>query len=128
MLPNLNNKNKRLVMMILHEKYLETKTRLEGKMFDRLIVKEYTKQCGDNYYHGKVPVGINVEVRVKAKVSAQERLNGYITNLPNVNSLCQSVCKSLVGVAYDSEYQVAELFATKIYGNEDRIVIEVEML
>lgn len=128
MLPNLNNKNKRLVRMVLNERYLETKTGLDGKIFDRLIVKEYTKQCGDTYHHGKVPVGINIEIRVKARVSSQEKLNGFITNLPNINNLCSSVCKSLVGVAYDSECQVAELFATKIYGNEDRIVIEIEML
>jgi len=125
---NLNNKNKKLLRFVLKEKYLKTKTGLDGKIFDRLIVKEYIQQCGDTYYHLGTPVSLNIECRVNAKINAQEKKNKYITNLPNLNSLCGAISKSLVGVAYDNENQVSEFFATKIFGNEDRIVIEIEML
>ena len=125
---NLNNKNKKILKLVIKEKYFKKKTGLESKMFDRLIVNEFTKQCGDSYYYSGTPVSINIECRINSKISSAEKQNQYITNLPNLNNLTSAVCKSLVGVAFDSENQVSEMFATKIFGNENRIVIEIEML
>jgi len=128
MLINLNKLKEKKARLVLNERYIRTKTGLEGKLFDRKIIKEYMKQCGDTYFHKNIPLSINIEVNVSSRVNSLIKKNRYITNLPNVNIISQVISKSLVCLAYDSEYQIAELFITKVYGDENKIVIEIEML
>lgn len=128
MLPDLNKKNPNRVRFVINDKYYNTKSKLESRMFDRLVIKEFSKQCGDVYYHGKIPLSINIEVRVKVRRTKEESEEKYITNLPDLNSVISEISNALVGALYDNVHQIAELFVTKIYGNENRIVVEIERL
>ncbi len=125
---NLNNKQAKKVRFVLDQKFFTELKGLDQKLFQRKITMEYIRQCGDVYYHDEIPVAVNLEIRTTRRVTSTQKENKFVTKLPIITMVTDSVTRSLVGTAYDSVRQVAELYATKLHGNEDRIIVEIERI
>jgi Holliday junction resolvase RusA-like endonuclease len=95
------------------------------------IVKAMVEQCGGSlFYNDGIPVGIDIEIiTLVRRMNANEKQNQKNhTSFPEVSSVLKEVVEALKGAAYVSKSQVAEVFISKIHGNEDRIKITVYRL
>jgi Holliday junction resolvase RusA-like endonuclease len=89
------------------------------------------EQCGGSlFYNDGIPVGIDIEIiTLVRRMNANEKQNQKNhTSFPEVSSVLKEVVEALKGAAYVSKSQVAEVFISKIHGNEDRIKITVYRL
>lgn len=125
---NLNKLKDKKARIVLNEKFSFNDTGLSKKIFMKSLIKEYVKQNGDTFFHEGVPVSINIEIRTTSKASSEERANRFTTHMPNLVKVVPIILEAMNGAVYTKVTQVAELFITKLYSNENRIVIEVERI
>lgn len=128
MQPNLNKAQAKKARFVLEDKFIKDISPLEKRLFDRKISVAYLKMCSDTYFHDDQPVSVNIEVRTKKRLLTYEKHNKFVTKMPLINEVSSSLLRALTGCAYDNIRQVAELYVTKIHGNEDRIVVEIERI
>jgi Holliday junction resolvase RusA-like endonuclease len=126
MQPNLNKASSKIARFILRGKLDKTMGGISKTIFLKRIIKEFGSQCHDTFFHEGVPVIMNVEIRIQKNASNEIKNNKYLPHRPSVSELLTNISKALSGAAYHNEMQIVEVFVTKIFGNEDRLTVEME--
>lgn len=128
MQPNLNKIKPEKVRVVLNHKYNFSSQGLDRKIFIKSLIKEFVKQNNDTYFHEDLPLSLNIEVRSMKRSSMAELENKYTTHLPNLGSVVNAVIDALSGAAFTKMNQVVEVYITKLFGNENRIIVELERI
>ena len=100
-------------------------------VYHNQIVKAMVEQCGGDLFFGEgIPVSIEIEIMsVRPKTTKLEKENQINhTGFPKVSTVLAHFMEALKGAAYISESQVADVFITKVRGNEDRIRVTISRL
>jgi Holliday junction resolvase RusA-like endonuclease len=126
MQPNLNKASGKKARFVVRENFSIDRNGISKKIFARKIVKDFGAQCKDTFFHEDVPVIVNIELRLKVKAPAHVKENKYLTNKPYINDVLTVILDSLEGAAFTNKRQVVEVYVTKLHGNEDRILVELE--
>ena len=102
---------------------------------------EYEKKIKEVYLYGKhkkfenEPLKVKIMAYYKPPESMSKRKKEELIKKhhwrykkPDIDNIAKVVCDALNGVAYNDDKQIAMLFITKQYGEEDKIVIEIDEL
>jgi hypothetical protein len=108
-------------------KQFSIKNDIHKKFFERMLVSEYVRVYGDQYYNEMTPVGIQVIVCEKLRHSVERKhvIGESSISKGSILGIMANILSSLVDVAYDKENQVTEINIQKVYGVVNSIEIEV---
>ncbi len=120
------NQNK--IRVVVFDKFRFDSSGLIKKMFEKKLIKEFTKQNGDAFFNEGIPLSLSLEVRTTSKGSLAEKENQFSTFSPNLSNVIKSIINALSGAAFYKVNQVAEISVSKLFSNQDRIVIEIERI
>ena len=98
--------------------------------------EEYVKLCYINKYNVKLAP---TEKPLKAKITAffevptsyskkkkKELIGQPHTNKPDIDNIVKIILDSLNGLAYKDDKQIVKLEVEKLYGEEAKVVLEIE--
>lgn len=128
MLPNLNKESSNKIRVVITDDYRFTSSGLEKKMFSKKLIKELSKQNGDAFFHEGIPLSMAVEIRTTARGTIAEKENRFTTSSPNIGPVLTTLIETLGGAAYAKVTQIAEVSMARVFGNENRIIIEIERI
>lgn len=125
MQPNMNKYAAPRVRFVIREKYLEEKMGLAADIFNNLIIKEYIRQVKDNCYYDGVLLTLTIQITLK---KGKKATTEYVDGNPNLINFTKMVMSTLKNIAYEKENQIVEILASKVYGEENKITIELERM
>ncbi len=106
--------------------YTPQKTKNYESLVKYSFLKEYPKF---NPFMGELKVKIDAIFEVPKSYSNKKRVmlihTGY-THRPDVDNLTKSVLDALNELAYKDDSQVCSLYFNKYYGEEAKVIVEIE--
>lgn len=109
-----------------HSKYFtKVYTPTKTKNFERFVgywwhLKRFPKLEG--------ALKVTVKFYYKKPKDFEKRKNKFCVKRPDIDNLVKSIFDGLNEVAFKDDAQIVDLSATKNYGDEDKIIIEIEEL
>lgn len=118
-------------------KYVNTYTPKTTVEYENLVKEAFKKKAGRTI----ILLDSDIEVSVKIiayfsppkSISKKLRLNlienriGYLKK-PDGDNIAKAICDALNGIAYKDDNQITKLEVQKLYGEEDKVLVEIEYL
>ena len=111
--------------------FVKAYTPADTVSYENLIKLQYKICCGEWYSEMPVKMKITAIHGITKSTSKKNRLKmlqGEILPVkkPDSDNICKVICDALNGIAYKDDTQVVELTVKKIYGEPERVIIEIE--
>ena len=101
--------------------------------YESRIAYAWTQKYGEFHFERDTALSVTITIYVPipkafSKKKRLSALSGEIkpTTKPDIDNVCKSVLDGLNGIAYVDDKQVNRLFATKVYEEMPKVVIEVQ--
>lgn len=113
-------------------KFITTYTPKETKDYEKGIknaVLRAIKDEDDNLYYKKLKMVIKVfyePIKSISKKKRNELIGTYYDKKPDIDNIIKSIMDALNKVVYEDDKQIVKIEAEKIYGEQDKIIIEIE--
>ncbi len=99
--------------------------------YENLIKLQFKISCGK--WYSETPLKMKITaihgiVKSTSKKKAALMLQGEIkpTKKPDADNIVKVICDALNGIAYKDDTQVVDLEVKKIYGDPERVIVEIE--
>ena len=112
--------------------FVSTYTPKTTKEYEETIRNAFLKQCKGQYdkeYSGLVKVSIWADFeppKSLSKVKKKELIGQPHLKKPDVDNVAKSILDTLNGVAWKDDSQIGSLLVCKLYGEEDKVTVEIE--
>lgn len=109
--------------------FVSTYTPKSTQQYEETIKEAYTEGNHKNFKDMPIKMWITAMYKPPKSLSKkkqQELLGTYMTKKPDSDNIAKIVCDALNGVAYNDDKQIALLIIMKIYGEEDKLEIELD--
>lgn len=109
---------------------ITTYTPKETQKYEKLVSDEYSRQVG--YMFEITPIEIKIKVVKsfpKSITKKQKEIlinQKYVIKKPDIDNYIKIILDALNQVAFRDDNQVARISAEKIYGEEERIEVEIK--
>lgn len=114
-------------------RFVKTYTPKETASYENLIKLQFKISCGD--WYSELPLKMKITavhgiVKSASKKDRARMLDGELkpTKKPDADNIVKIICDALNGVAYKDDTQVVELEIKKVYGELEKVVVEIEEL
>ena len=113
-------------------RFITTYTPKETKDYEKGIknaVLRAIKDEDDNLYYKKLKMAIKViyePIKSISKKKRNELIGTYYDKKPDIDNIIKSIMDALNKVVYEDDKQIVQLIAEKFYGEQDKIIIEIE--
>ena len=114
-------------------RFVKTYTPTETASYENLIKLQFKISCGD--WYSELPLKMKITaihgiVKSASKKDRAKMLDGDLkpTKKPDADNIVKIICDALNGVAYKDDTQVVELEIKKVYGELEKVVVEIEEL
>lgn len=111
-------------------KFVKTYTPAETASYENLIKLQFRISCGD--WYSELPLRMKITaihgiVKSATKKDKAKMLSGEIkpTKKPDADNIVKIICDALNGVAYKDDTQVVELEFKKVYGEFEKVIVEI---
>lgn len=119
-------------------KFVRTYNPTSTVEYEKLVKESYKNQLGRTFigtedFEGEISVKItayfkpNKSTSKKLKEELIKNNIGY-THKPDCDNIAKIILDALNGLAFKDDNQITELFITKLYGEEDKVEVEIERL
>lgn len=112
-------------------KFVKAYTPADTVSYENLIKVQFRISCGD--WYSEMPLRMKITAihgitKSTTKKDKAKMLSGELkpTKKPDVDNIVKVICDALNGIAYKDDTQVAELEVKKVYGELERVVVEIE--
>lgn len=105
--------------------------------YENLVKESFLEQCGrcKMLLDSDIEVSMKITAYFKPPVSMSKKLKeklveeelGYM-HKPDVDNLAKIIADSLNGIAYKDDNQITKLEVVKIYGQEDKVEVQIEYI
>lgn len=114
-------------------KFVKTYTPTETASYENLIKLQFKFSCGDWYSESPLKMKITAIHGIVKSATKKDRikmLDGELkpTKKPDADNVIKIICDALNGVAYKDDTQVVELEMKKVYGEIEKVIVEIEEL
>jgi Holliday junction resolvase RusA-like endonuclease len=99
--------------------------------YENLIKLQFKISCGD--FYSELPLKMKITaihglVKSESKKNKAKMLSGEIkpTKKPDADNIVKIICDALNGIAYKDDTQVVDLTVKKIYGEVEKVIVEIE--
>ena len=111
-------------------KYVKAYTPADTASYENLIKLQFRVSCGDWYSEQPLKMKIKAIHGIVKSVSKKDRakmLSDEIkpTKKPDADNIVKIICDALNGVAYKDDTQVVELEMSKVYGEQEKVIVEI---
>lgn len=112
--------------------YVSTYTSKSTIEYEKTVRNAFLKQCVGQYdkeYMGTVKVSIWVFFEPPKSISKKKRielLESPHLKKPDSDNIAKSILDALNGTAWKDDSQVSDIDVHKYYGEEDKIIVEIE--
>ena len=114
-------------------RFVKTYTPKETASYENLIKLQFKISCGD--WYSELPLKMKITaihgiVKSASKKDRAKMLGGDLkpTKKPDADNIVKIICDALNGVAYKDDTQVVDLEIKKVYGELEKVVVEIEEL
>lgn len=111
--------------------YVKTYTPPETASYENLIKLQFRFSCGG--WYSELPLKMKITavhgiVKSASKKDKERMLCGELkpTKKPDIDNIVKIICDALNNVAYKDDTQVVELEVKKVYGEPERVIVEIE--
>ena len=113
--------------------FVKAYTPTETASYENLIKLQFKISCGDWYSESPLKMKITAIHGIVKSATKKDRikmLDGDLkpTKKPDADNIVKIICDALNGVAYKDDTQVVELEMKKVYGELEKVVVEIEEL
>ena len=110
--------------------FVKAYTPADTASYENLIKLQFRIDCGDWYSESPLKmkiIAIHGIVKSASKKDKSRMLNGEIkpTKKPDADNIVKIICDALNGVAYKDDTQVVELEFKKLYGEHEKVIVEI---
>lgn len=112
-------------------KFVKTYTPADTASYENLIKLQFKISCGD--WYSELPlkmkiIAIHSIVKSATKKNRAKMLNGELkpTKKPDADNIVKIICDALNNIAYKDDTQVVELEFKKVYGELEKVIVEIE--
>ena len=114
-------------------KFVKAYTPAETASYENLIKLQFRISCGDWYSESPVKMKITAIHGIVKSATKKDRarmLSGELrpTKKPDADNIVKIICDALNGIAYKDDTQVVELEFKKVYGELEKVMVEIEEL
>ena len=111
-------------------KYVKAYTPADTASYENLIKLQFRISCGDWYSEQPLKMKITAIhgiVKSASKKDKAKMLIGEIkpTKKPDADNIVKIICDALNGIAYKDDTQVVELEMSKVYGEQEKVIVEI---
>ena len=99
--------------------------------YENLIKLQFKVACGN--WYSELPLRMNITaihgvVKSVSKKSKALMLSGEIRPIkkPDTDNIVKVICDALNNIAYKDDTQIVELVVNKVYGEKEKVVVEIE--
>ena len=112
-------------------KFVKAYTPEQTATYENLIKLQFRITCGKWYSEQPLKMKITAVhglIKSESKKKQAKMLNGEIkpTKKPDADNIVKIICDALNGIAYKDDTQVVDLTVRKIYGEVEKVVVEIE--
>ena len=97
-------------------KFVKAYTPADTASYENLIKLQFRISCGDWFS----------ELPLKMKITAIHGIVKSATKKPDADNIVKIICDALNGIAYKDDTQVVELEIKKVYGELEKVIVEIE--
>lgn len=113
--------------------FVKTYTPADTASYENLIKVQFRITCGKWYSEMPLKMKITAIHGIPKSTSKKDRarmLSGELkpTKKPDFDNICKIICDALNGIAYKDDTQVVELKMQKVYGELEKVIVEIEEL
>lgn len=118
-------------------KYVRTYNPKSTVDYEELVRKSFLEQCGKQrmMLDSEIEVSMKIIAYFKPPVSISKKLReqlienemGYM-HKPDTDNIAKIIADALNGIAYKDDNQITNLEVIKLYGNEDKVEVEIKYL
>lgn len=113
--------------------FVKTYTPADTASYENLIKVQFRITCGKWYSEMPLKMKITAIHGIPKSTSKKDRarmLSGELkpTKKPDADNICKIICDALNGIAYKDDTQVVELKMQKVYGELEKVIVEIEEL
>ena len=112
-------------------KFVKAYTPADTASYENLIKLQFKISCGD--WFSELPLKMKITaihgvIKSVSKKDKAKMLNGEIkpTKKPDIDNIVKVICDALNCIAYKDDTQVVELEIKKVYGELEKVVVEIE--
>ena len=112
-------------------KFVKAYTPADTASYENLIKLQFRISCGD--WYSEQPLRMRIKaihgiVKSASKKDKAKMLTGEIkpTKKPDADNIVKIICDALNGIAYKDDTQVVELEITKVYGELEKVIVEIQ--
>ncbi len=113
-------------------RFITTYTPKETKDYEKGIKNAVLRAIegkDNNLYYKKLKMVIKViyePIKSISKKKRSELIGTYYDKKPDIDNIIKSIMDALNKVVYEDDKQIVQLIAEKFYGEQDKIIIEIE--
>lgn len=112
-------------------KFGKAYTPADTASYENLIKVQFKITCGD--WFSELPLKMKITAihgitKSTTKKDKAKMLSGELkpTKKPDADNIVKVICDALNGIAYRDDTQIVELEAKKVYGDQEKVVVEIE--
>ena len=113
--------------------FVKTYTPTDTASYENLIKIQFRITCGK--WYSELPLKMKITaihgiVKSATKKDRAKMLSGELlpTKKPDADNITKIICDALNGIAYKDDTQVVDLEVKKIYGEVEKVIVEIEEL
>ncbi len=113
--------------------FVKTYTPADTASYENLIKLQFRATCGK--WYSELPLKMKITaihgiVKSASKKDKLKMLNGELkpTKKPDADNIVKIICDALNNIAYKDDTQVVELEFKKLYGELEKVIVEIEEL
>ena len=111
--------------------FVKAYTPADTVSYENLIKLQFRGSCGD--WYSEMPLKMKITaihsvVKSSSKKAKARMLSGELkpTKKPDADNIVKVICDALNGIAYKDDTQVVDLEVKKIYGEQEKVIVEIE--
>jgi Holliday junction resolvase RusA-like endonuclease len=112
-------------------KFVKAYTPEDTVSYENLIKLQFRMSCGD--WYSELPLKMKITaihgiVKSASKKDKARMLSGELkpTKKPDADNIIKVICDALNHIAYKDDTQVVDLDITKVYGEKEKVIVEIE--
>lgn len=112
-------------------KYVSAYTPKNTRDYEEIIKQIYIQGKHKNFKNSRIKMWITAYYKPPESLSKKKQkeiIGMFRDKKPDADNIAKIVCDALNGVAYDDDKQVVLLVVAKVYGEEDKLVVEIDEL
>ena len=111
--------------------YVTTYTPRDTQKYEEKIKEVYLYQECKKFENDPLKIKITAYYKPPESISQKKKkelIGTWRDKKPDIDNIAKIVCDALNGVAYKDDNQIALMLVAKLYGEEDKLIVEIDEL